>query len=428
MDTVLVAGVIFIVTYVALVVFKRVKSQILWAGVALAMGSALITGFTLITGWDVVHDINWNVMGIFAGTLLLSEFSILSHMPDAIAAWLIRRTHTVGMAYLAVCIFASILSIFIENVAAVLIVAPIMIGIAKKINVSPVPGVIGIAIASNLQGTATLIGDPPSMILANYMHMSFNDFFVYQGKLGIFFAVQVGAVGSMLFLYWLYSRSKTKIDFEGHGKVRSWVPFIFIVIMIVALTASSFVDPDFKWFGGTACVALAILCMVFSRFAHKKEHAWVIMHYDWSTTAFLAGIFVMVGMLERVGLIDNFAHFLAETIPSNPVIVFNVVVWVSVAISALIDNVPYLTAMIPVVQKLSDTLDVGMELLVFGLLIGASLGGNITPVGASANIVATGALRKHGYHVSFGEFARLGLPFTVIATLLGSLFVYFVWR
>ena len=428
MDTALIAGVIFIATYVALVVFKRVKSQILWAGIALAIASVLITGFTLISGWDIVHDINWNVMGIFAGTLLLSEFFILSHMPDAIAAWLIRRTNTVGMAYLAVCIFASFLSIFIENVAAVLIVAPIMIGIAKKINVSPVPGVIGIAIASNLQGTATLIGDPPSMILANYMHMNFNDFFVYQGKPGIFFAVQVGAVGSMLFLYWLYNRNKTKIHYEGHGKIRSWVPLIFIIIMVVALTVSSFIDPDFKWFGGTACVALAVLCMAFSRFAHKKEHAWVVMHYDWSTTAFLAGIFVLVGMLERVGVIDNFAIFLSETISSNPVVVFNVVVWVSVAISALIDNVPYLTAMIPVVQKLSETLGVEMELLVFGLLIGASLGGNITPVGAAANIVATGALQKHGYHVSFGEFARIGLPFTLIATLLGSLFVYFVWR
>lgn len=422
MNTALIAGLIFIATYVALVLFRRVKSQILWAGVAL--GVAL----TLISGWDVVHDINWNVMGIFAGTLLLSEFFILSHMPDAIASWLIRRTHTVGMAYLAVCIFASILSICIENIATVLIVAPIMIGLAKKINVSPVPGVIGIAIASNLQGTATLIGDPPSMILANYMHMSFNDFFVYQGKIGIFFAVQVGAIGSMLFLYWLYSRHKNEIHFEGHVKVRSWVPFIFITIMIVALTASSFVDPDFKWFGGTACVVLAFLCMAFSRFAHKKETAWVVAHYDWSTTTFLAGIFVMVGMLERVGVLDNFARFLSETVASNPVVVFNVVVWVSVAISAFIDNVPYLTAMIPVVQKLSDNLDVGMELLVFGLLIGASLGGNITPVGASANIVATGALRKHGYHVSFGEFAKIGLPFTLIATLLGSLVIYFVWR
>jgi len=422
LNTALLAGLIFLATYVALVVFKRAKSQILWAGVVVGMG------FALISGSDMLHDINWNVMGIFAGTLLLSEFFILSRMPDAIAAWLVRRTHTVGMAYLAVCIFASILSIFIENVATVLIVAPIMIGLAKKIGVSPVPGVIGIAIASNLQGTATLIGDPPSMILANYMRMSFNDFFVYQGKLGIFFAVQVGAIGSMLFLYWLYSRSKTEIKFEGHAEVRSWVPFIFINIMILALTASSFIDPDFKWFGGTACMALAFLCMVFSRFAQKKEHAWVIMRYDWSTTAFLAGIFVMVGMLERAGVIDNFAHRLAGAISSNPVIVFNVVVWVSVAISAFIDNVPYLTAMIPVVQRLSDSLGVNMELLVFGLLIGASLGGNITPVGASANIVAVGALRKHGYHVSFGEFAKIGLPFTLIATLLGSLFVYFVWR
>ncbi|UCG53715.1 MAG: TRAP transporter large permease subunit [Candidatus Latescibacterota bacterium] len=395
----------------------------LWGGVALG----IIFGY--IHASDILSDINWNVMGIFAGTLILSEFFILSHVPDAISTVLVRRTRTVGAAYLAVCIFSSVLSVAIENVATVLIIAPIMIGLAKKIGVSPVPGIIGIAIASNLQGTATLIGDPPSMILANYMRMTFNDFFVYHGNAGIFFAVQVGAVGSMLFLYWYYSRYKTPIDYEGRIDIRSFVPSIFIGVMIVALTLSTFVDPDFKWFGGFICMFLALLCVVFSsRFTTTNERRWVAVHFDWGTTAFLAGIFVMVGMLERTGVIEMFANFLAQNIGDSPFVAFSVVVWVSVAFSAIIDNVPYLTAMIPVVQLVSDSLGVNVELLVFGLLIGASLGGNITPVGAAANIVGVGTLRKHGYHVSFGEFMKIGLPFTVIATAMGSLFVYFVWK
>ena len=421
MSTTVLAGLVFLLTYGALVAFKGIKSQILWIGVVVGLG------FGLIHASSFLHDINWNVMGIFAGTLILSEFFILSRVPDAIAANLVRHTNTVGMAYLVVCLFASALSIFIENVATVLIISPIMIGLAKRIDVSPVPGIIGIAIASNLQGAATLIGDPPSMILANYMRMNFNDFFVYHGKLGIFFAIQVGAIGSMLLLYWMYSRYKKKIEFTGEAKIRSYVPTFFIVLMIVALTLSTFVDPDFIWFGGTSCMVIALLCMGFSRFATTKERMWVVTRYDWGTTAFLAGIFVMVGMLERTGVIENFAVFLAENISSNPFVAFMIIVWTSVALSAVIDNVPYLTAMIPVVQLVSDSLGVSVELLVFGLLIGASLGGNITPVGAAANVVAIGSLRKHNYHVSFGEFAKIGLPFTIVATLLGSLFVYFVW-
>ena len=423
MSTTLIAGLVFVITYAAIVAFKQIKTQILWAGVA----AGILLGY--IHAPDFIRDINWNVMGIFAGTLILSEFFILSHVPDAISTVLLRRTKTVGMAYLAVCIFSSMLSVAIENVATVLIIAPIMIQLSKKIGVSPVPGVIGIAIASNLQGTATLIGDPPSMILANYMRMNFNDFFFYHGKPGIFFAVQAGAIGSMLFLYWYYNRYKNPIDFTGRIKIRSYIPTVFITLMVIALTLSTFIDPEFKWFGGFICMFLAVLCAFFSsRFTTLGERRWVAVHYDFGTTAFLAGIFLMVGMLERTGVIELFANFLAGSIGDNPFVAFSIVVWGSVAFSAFIDNVPYLTAMIPVVQLMSDSLGINVELLVFGLLIGASLGGNITPVGAAANIVGVGTLKKHGYTVSFGEFAKIGLPFTVIATGLGALFIYYVWR
>lgn len=422
MNDTLIAGLLFGLTYAAIVVFKRHKTQVVWAAVAVAMALGLVSTRTIF------GDINWNVMGIFAGTLVLSEYFILSRVPDAIASVLLRRTKTVGMAYLAVCVFASIVSIFVENVATVLIVAPIMIGLAKRINVSPVPGIIGIAIASNLQGTATLIGDPPSMILANYMHMNFNDFFFYGGKPSIFFAVQVGAVGSMLFLYFVYNRYKTTIDYTGHVEIRSYVPAVLLTAMVVALSLAVLVDPDFIWFGGAACMVLALLAIPVSRFAHKKEHSWVIMNYDWSTTFFLMGIFVLVGMLERTGVIESLAHWLSNALGSSQLRAYLAIVWSSVGLSAIVDNVPYLTAMIPVTQIIANSIGTGTELLVFGLLIGACLGGNITPVGAAANIVAVGSLRKHDYHVGFREFMAIGLPFTIIATALGSFFVYFVWR
>jgi Na+/H+ antiporter NhaD/arsenite permease-like protein len=403
----LAVGLIFALTYGLIVVFKHHKSQVLWGGVAVG----ILFGF--IRAPHFVHDINWNVMGIFVGTLILSEYFILSRVPDAISIMLIRRTHTVGHAYLAVCIFASFLSIFIENVATVLIVAPI---------------IIGIAIASNLQGAATLIGDPPSMILANYMRMNFNDFFFYKGNLGVFFAIQLGAVGSMLLLHAIYRRYRTPIRFTEKVQVRSYVPLVFLILMVLSLVCAVLVDPEFKWFGGAACMALGLLCPVFSRFAQRHEHTWVLRHYDWATTSFLAGIFLLVGMLERNGAIAALASWLSGGLGDNQLGAYLTVVWSSVGFSALIDNVPYLTAMIPVVQLLSDALGTGRELLVFGLLIGASLGGNITPVGAAANIVGVGILRKHDIHVSFGEFIRIGLPFTIVATALGSIFIYLVWR
>ncbi len=418
----LLASLIFLLSYAALVRFKHFKSQILWVGI----GAGILAG--LITTRDLFYDINWNVMGIFAGTLILAEFFILSQVPAALASLLVKQSSTVGGAFLGVCLLSSALSIFIENVAVVLIVAPIAFELARRINASPVPAIVGIAIASNLQGTATLIGDPPSMILANYQHMNFNDFFFYGGKPGIFFAVEVGSIGAILFLYYYFRRYKGSATFERTEKIRSFAPTIYILLMVVALALSSFVDPDFRWFGGAAAMGCAVLCSIFTRFSSVIEKRDVARRYDWSTTMFLAGVFVMVGMLERAGVIDGFAHFLGRQLGTNPLVAFTAVVWGSVAFSAFVDNVPYLTAMIPVVQTMSSSMGVNIELLVFGLLIGACLGGNITPVGASANVVATGMLRKNGFTISFWDFIKIGLPFTIIATILGSAFIYLVWK
>jgi Na+/H+ antiporter NhaD/arsenite permease-like protein len=420
-DPKIAAAVIFCLSYAAIVRFKSIKSQILWAGI----GTGILFG--LISTHNIIDDINWNVMGIFVGTLVLAEFFILSRVPDAIAAFLVRRSSSVGAAFLYVCVFASVLSIFIENVAVVLIVAPIAITLARKIDVSPVPVIIGIAIVSNLQGTATLIGDPPSMILANYQKMSFNDFFVYHGKPGIFFAVQAGAVGSMFILYLLFRKYRTAVDFAGKEEVRSFIPTIALIAMVIGLAMASLIDPDFRWFGGFVCVSLGIL-IFFTPAAKWGEKGRVLTRFDWGTTFFLAGVFVMVGMLERTGIIGSFANFLANSIGGNPALAFGIIVWGSVAFSAFVDNVPYITAMIPVVQHVSIGIGIAPELLVFGLLIGACLGGNITPVGASANVVSTGILKKNGYVISFGEFMKIGLPFTIAATVLGMAVIYWVWR
>jgi Na+/H+ antiporter NhaD/arsenite permease-like protein len=415
------AGLIFLVAYAAIVFFKRLKTQILWLGIA----AGILTG--LISARNVMADINWNVLGIFTGTLVLAEFFILSRVPAALSTILVKRSRTVGGAFLGVCLLSSALSIFIENIAVVLIVAPITFSLCRKIKASPVPAIIGIAIASNLQGTATLIGDPPSMILANYQRMNFNNFFFYHGRPSIFFAVEIGAIGATLFLYYYFRRYRGTAEFEGRERIRSLLPAACLSLMILALALATLVDPAFRWFGGVACLSCAGLCFVSARFISRLEKRELLKRFDWSTTLFLAGVFVMVGMLGRAGLIENFAHFLARRLGSSPLMAFGVVVGGSVMFSAFVDNVPYLTAMIPVVQTMSAGLGIGPELLVFGLLIGACLGGNITPVGASANIVATGLLHKDGYTISFWEFVKIGLPFTLIGTLLGSGFIYLVW-
>lgn len=367
-------------------------------------------------------------MGIFTGTLILAEIFIYSKVPTLLADFLVDRSKSVGMAILWVCALASFISAFVENVATVLIVAPIALVLAKKLKVSPVPFLIGLAISSNLQGTATLIGDPPSMILAGSLKLNFNDFFFFQGKPGIFFAVQLGAVFSFLILYLFFRKYKDPVIQVPREKVTSWIPTFFLLGLIVSLALAPIVDPEFQFLGGVICIGFGLMGFFWQIKQDRALSKEIWRRYDWDTTFFLAGIFVLVGILNDVGLITVLKNVLVKTLGNSPFVNYTFIVWFSVLVSAFIDNVPYITAMIPVTVQLSSEFGLPPYLLTFGLLIGACLGGNITPIGASANIVSVGILKREGYSVSFWQFIRIGLPFTLAATIMGYIFIWFVWR
>ena len=421
--------ILFSLSYGGIVIFSRKKTYVAGAGALLLMlGHALFSAESL-AHWTqfVFHAINWNVIGIFIGTLLIAEAFIDSEVPALVAHILVNRSRNVGMAVISVCIMTSLLSAFIENVATVLIVAPIALAIAKKQDISPVPFMVGLAVSSNLQGTATLIGDPPSMILAGYMGLNFNQFFVLNGNPGIFFAVQVGAVISFGILYLFYKKFREPIIPSAKPRVKSWFPSVVIVLMILLLALSSFIDPGFSHYGGIICMLLGIICIPWFCTVGKCSGRNLLKKLDMDTVFFLASIFILVGSLTEAGLMNDIAASVQKFLGDDPFVIYTFFVWFSVLISAFVDNVPYITAMLPVTQIISQNLSVSPYLVVFGLLIGSCLGGNITHVGASANVVAVSILRREGYHVGLREFARIGLPFTLGATVGSYLFVWLLW-
>jgi Na+/H+ antiporter NhaD/arsenite permease-like protein len=417
--------VVFCAVYLFLILSRRHRALALWIGVA------LLFLFGMTTMKAAISDINWNVIGIFAGTLVMAELFIYSRVPARLAAILVDRSATVCIAVLWMCALTSFISAFVENVATVLIMAPIALELSRKLKVSPVSFLVALAISSNLQGTATLIGDPPSMILAGYQRMTFNDFIFFQGIPSIFFAVELGALFSFVVLYLFFRKFNQPIQQIAVEQVTSWVPTWLLILMVLSLAMASFLDPGFRYLGGVICLLYGLLGLIPQNMLERRngQRRWrqVLRSYDMETTFFLAGIFVMVGALTRVGLIDDLARTIKSITGNSPFWAYTIIVWASVLFSAFVDNVPYLTAMIPVAAVLSQGLGIPPQLLIFGLLIGACLGGNITHIGASANIVAVGLLRREGYHLHLWEFARIGLPFTLAATLGSYLFVLWVW-
>jgi len=282
-------------------------------------------------------------------------------------------------------------------------------------------------VSSNLQGTATLIGDPPSMLLGGFAKMNFGDFFFYKGKPSIFFAVELGALASFFVLYLIFRSHKEKAVVVAIEKIKSWVPSIILVVLIFLLALSSFLDTGFSYMAGILCMIGAAAAILWEKFINKSSIVEGIKSLDWETTFFLMGIFIIVGSITLTGWIDTIAVFLSGLVGKNIFLGYTLIVFLSVFLSAFVDNVPFLAAMLPVTISMSKTLDLNPSLLLFGLLIGASLGGNVTPIGASANIVACGLLKKEGYEVTFKDFMKIGLPFTLVAVSAGYLFVWFVW-
>jgi Na+/H+ antiporter NhaD/arsenite permease-like protein len=266
------------------------------------------------------------------------------------------------------------------------------------------------------------------MILAGYMRMGFWDFFAYEGRPGIFFAVQIGAVASLLVLAWLFRQHRTKSVLLAQEKARSWVPASLLGLLVIGLSFATLFDPEFMWFAGTYTLILGAIALIWFRgIARWGSVRKLAKTLDWDTTFFLIGIFVLVGGLSDSGWMDKLASGMVGWVGSNAALAFTVIVVFSVIVSGFVDNVPFLLVMIPVAQKVADQIGAPVPLLMFGLLIGACLGGNLTPIGASANVVTLGILKKRGYQVGFKEFMRIGIPFTVAAVVSACAFVWWVW-
>ncbi|MCQ2576086.1 MAG: anion permease [Treponema sp.] len=388
--------------------------------------------------------INWNVILIYLGSMTIAALFLYSNVPARIADGIINNSRNTGVAMVLILAMTGIISIFVENVATVLVMAPIALALCKKLKMNPTYFMIGLAVMSNLEGTATLVGDPPSMIFAGVSGYNFMDFFVHDGKLSIFFIIQTGLLVGCIYFYFFFAKAgKNKIDVEK-TEVISWIPFTILLIMIIGLAGISFIpDPTenalevtniYDFFSGFFVLFLGIVAVVWYKIGQKKSWSdiWtLIKELDWETIFFLLGIFVVVGGIQETGLLQDFAAFLAKICGGSKFLGFLIILIVSVVISGFVDNVPYIIAMLPVAKMLAVTMStetqLAPELFMFALLVGSCLGGNLTPFGASANVVSMGIVKKEGYPMKFSGWLKVAVPFTLLTTGFAALVLWLLW-
>ncbi|MDR2371060.1 MAG: anion permease [Treponema sp.] len=416
---------ITILMYAAVVVFPGKKA---WSTLAAAVLILILRVVTPLYAAGTL--VNWNVLMIYIGSLVLAELFIYSRVPARIADNIVLYSPNSGIAIVILLIITGLISAFVENVATVLVMAPIALALSAKLKMAPTRFMIGLAVMANLQGTATLVGDPPSMIFASYANYDFNDFFFYNGRLSIFFIVQLGMLAGALYFYAYFSRSnKIKID-VGREPIVSLVPSVLLVLMILGLAVSSFFHSGVSLVSGLLVLFLGVAGLLWYAFIRREGAAAMfklVKGLDWETILFLIGIFVIIGAVSEIGLLDDLVRMLNRIIGGNVFLGFVVIILASVVISGFVDNVPYIIAMLPVSAALAASLGLKHELYMFALLIGSCLGGNLTPFGASANIVMVGLLKKEGITLNFSGWLKVGLPFTLVTTFAASLLLWFVW-
>ena len=450
------ALILFAATYILMMAFQKIRPYV-------AIGSALIfitlgtiasaspdlfgSGFfnvgesTYSYGVaQALGEIDWNVLMMIAGTMGTVYLFIESKMPQLMSDILISKMPNVKWAIVCLSLFAGIVSAVVDNVATVLMIAPVALAFCKKVNISPVPSIICIAVSSNLQGAATLVGDTTSILLAKSANLDFSDFFVDSGKPGMFWVVEAGAIVSALIILFMFRKDNAKIEFNARTKVEDKFPTFLLVGTIVLLIAASFIPykdgaaegqfykPDIT--NGLICIGFFIIGIIREVFFNKnyKIVKDTFKEIDYYTIALLTGLFIVIGGIKSAGVIDVIGNGIAKLGSGSEFIIYTIIVWISVILSAFIDNIPYTATMLTIVPVIAA--DMGMEpkLLYYGLLCGATLGGNLTPIGASANIAGIGILKKEGYEVKATTFMKYGVPFTLAAVLTGYILIWFIWR
>lgn len=452
----LTALIIFAVTYILMMAFQKIRPYVTVGSALIFIGLGIVSavapdafgeGFFNIGSsvysygiTDALGEIDWNVIMMIAGTMGTVYLFIESKMPQLMSDILISKMPNVKWAIVALSLFAGIVSAFVDNVATVLMIAPVAMAFCKKVNISPVPSIICIAVSSNLQGAATLVGDTTSILLAKAANLDFSDFFVDSGKVGMFWVVEAGAVVSAFIILFMFRKENEKIEFSGRTKVEDKFPTFLLVGTVVMLIAVSFIPykdgaaegqfykPDIT--NGIICIAFFLVGIIRELFIKKNKDIVknAFKEIDYYTIILLTGLFIVIGGIKSAGVIDVIGSAIASLGSGSAFLVYTIIVWMSVILSAFIDNIPYTATMLSIVPVIAADIGIEPKLLYYGLLCGATLGGNLTPIGASANIAGIGILRKAGHEVKTSTFMKYGVPFTLSAVITGYLLIWFIWK
>ena len=375
----------------------------------------------------IVSVIDYNTIGLLLGMMII--VAILAE--SGVFQWVGIKASKVSKGnlwklLLLLCTFTAVVSMFIDNVTTVLLMVPVTIAVFRIFKVSPMPFILAQALASNVGGTATLIGDPPNIMIGSAANIDFNTFIIHMGA-----TVAVSFIASLFLLRLLFRkdlivpiqnieqlmREDESAYLKDKGLLKKSMVVLIGVIALFIVHGSLHVEPSIIALGGAAVL------LVITRASPER----VFHEVDWPTLLFFTGLFIIVGTAEHAGMIDILSRAAINITGGDPWLTFAVIVWLSAMASAFIDNIPFTATMIPLIQTINLDPNIAalfgqfpISPLWWALALGADFGGNGTLIGSSAGVVAAGISEKNGHPISFNRWFKVGFPFMIVTTAIGA--------
>ena len=406
------------------------RTTIAMVGATFVILIGILTGlFTASTSFEfAISSIDFNTIGLLLGMMIivaiLGETGIFEYLGVRMSK---ASKGNMWRLMVMFCIFTATISMFIDNVTTVLLIVPITISIFKTLKISPIPFILAQVLASNVGGTATLVGDPPNILIGSAANIDFSSFIINMGP-----TVAVSLFASLFILKFQFRKyleqkphniedllsQDEKVLIKDRSVLKKSLAVLLGVIFLFVIHGSINIEPSIIALSGAG------ILMIVAK--SRPEH--ILRQVDWSTLIFFAGLFIIISGAVKAGTIDVLSSIVLQISGGNPWLLFFMIIWISAIASAFIDNIPFAATMIPLIFAIYNTESVAavfgslaINPLWWALSLGVGFGGNGTLIGSSAGIVATGLAEINGHRITFNQFLRVGFPFMIASVAVGSI-------
>lgn len=417
------AFIIFIISYALIITEKFNRALVACFG-----GVLMLFFGVLDLDAAFIHHIDWHTITLLLSMMILVSITSQSGFFEYIAITVAKKVKGKPIPLLiVVSLLTGFGSAFLNNVTTVLLIVPIVLTLTKVLNISAVPYLLMTILASNIGGTATLIGDPPNLMIGQAVeHLNFNEFLFHLAPVVlIIFTVVIAGMS-------YYYRKKLKVTDENRFKLMNLTasqylgnrPLLFKSVTVLAMTTFGFIiQPLLKVELTSIAMAGALLLLFLTHEEQKVEE--VFKSVEWVTLFFFVGLFMLVGGLQEVGIIDEIAKWIIYYTDGDLPKTSMLILWSSGILSGFVDNIPFVAAMIPVILEFQNYGMTNLDPLWWALALGACLGGNATLIGATSNVIVAGLAGRANQAFSYFEFLKVGLPVALVSFIISSLYIYF---